>query len=425
MADNQSGTRTTGFAFGSNLENNSPFGGGAVPTSTPGGGGAFVFGPSPFGGGEEPTSTSGGGGGFIFGPSPFGGAAVPTSTSGDSGGFRRAPSPFGDGAAPTSTSGGSGDFRFANSPFGGGAIPTAISGRSQSPFLFSSTAAAPAASGGIVIGSNPAPAPFGFSVPAPFPGGRSGVVHANTSLGGLFGNSGGLFGNPAPPPSFVPATGGAFATSRASNFGAGLFGAPVPEETPQPAPSEFINQVATLYNNQESSDVTLTVHGVVFHAHKIVLSVRAPLFWDEIKQGQPGNSFEIQGISSNVFAKMLEYMYTDTVQDEMTFEEATDILSRCDKYKLGRLKGICENRMAQFMSTELALDLLQASLGANALGLKKFSLDYIVRHWDDDKMKSVIRDFKVQAVEDGETIQEILRHFQEHCVVCARPHLFA
>lgn len=48
-----------------------------------------------------------------------------------------------------------------------------------------------------------------------------------------------------------------------------------------------------LLENMEASDVIFNVAGQMFHAHKLVLAARSPVFHTEFLHGQEGNEQEI------------------------------------------------------------------------------------------------------------------------------------
>ena len=179
----------------------------------------------------------------------------------------------------------------------------------------------------------------------------------------------------------------------------------------QPGPNNMVADFARLYNNQEGSDVTFSVQGATYYAHSLCLMARAPLFWDEVSQGQTGNQIEIQGMSQDVFDGILKYVYMNTVHESVKFDELAELLYKSDTYKLADLKNICEHRLAQAISAELVLSILRLSKDANAATLEVFALDFIRRQWGHNAtLKAAIRNYDIRSPEDGKMFQEILCH---------------
>lgn len=273
---------------------------------------------------------------------------------------------------------------------------------------------------GVSLGGNNAPAPTGFSfgaVPAPAfaaPAPSSSHAFSFSRAAGLFGASapvgGGIGSRTLSTSNSVPAPGtGLFRSPAPSQLRSGYI--PQVAVPPQPTQSEFVSKFAALYNNQERADVTFAVQGVELYGNRFFLEIQAPTFWETITQGQSGNRIEIQGMSSNVFGKILKYIYTDKIEEGMDFDEAAEILYRSEMYKLEHLKSLCENMIARFMKKELALRILRASRGAKAANLEKFAMDFIAHNFD-DTMKAAIRRFDVQSTQDGEMLKDILCNLQ-------------
>ena len=226
--------------FGSNQQNNTPFGGGGFGQSNP----APAFGSAPAPGGlfgQQPAQPSGFGapapafgGGTSFGSTPFGGQAPAPS-----GGLFGQPSQpasggglFGSAPAPSSGFGQSSGFGAAPSAFGS-PPPAPTTG------LFGAPASTQPSFGG--FGASPAPSGGLFGQPAPAP--AFGAAPATTT--GLFGNapasSTGLFGSsPAPAAFGATSTTPAFGSGTTSTFGApatSTFGAPATSTFGAPAPA--------------------------------------------------------------------------------------------------------------------------------------------------------------------------------------------
>ncbi|KAL6623259.1 hypothetical protein ACP70R_033138 [Stipagrostis hirtigluma subsp. patula] len=122
-----------------------------------------------------------------------------------------------------------------------------------------------------------------------------------------------------------------------------------------PLPSSDLHQhLGELLRSQAGADVTFVVSGDSFAAHKNILSARSPVFMAEffgnMKERSSGQ-VEIKDMEPAVFDAMLSFIYTDTVpmfdqKVEIATTIAQHLLVAADRYGLGRLKLICERRLA-------------------------------------------------------------------------------
>jgi len=119
-----------------------------------------------------------------------------------------------------------------------------------------------------------------------------------------------------------------------------------------PVPSSSLHQhLGELLASQAGSDVTFTVSGESFPAHKNVLAVRSPVFMAEFfgeMQEKNSGRVEIQKMEAPVFGAMLRFIYTDAVPELDGKPEAAaaatattlaqHLLVAADRYGLDRLK---------------------------------------------------------------------------------------
>jgi speckle-type POZ protein len=95
------------------------------------------------------------------------------------------------------------------------------------------------------------------------------------------------------------------------------------------APSSSLPQhLGELLASQAGSDVTFTVSGESFPAHKNVLAARFPVFMAEFfgeTQEKSSGRVEIKEMGAPLFGAMLRFVYTDAVPelDEKPAEAAT------------------------------------------------------------------------------------------------------
>jgi speckle-type POZ protein len=96
-----------------------------------------------------------------------------------------------------------------------------------------------------------------------------------------------------------------------------MFREPAAAEGAIPVPSSDLTEhLGELLHSQAVVDVTFSVSGECFAAHKSVLAARSPVFMAESFGEKKMENFqlvEIQGIGSDVFKAMLQFIYTDAV----------------------------------------------------------------------------------------------------------------
>ncbi|XP_065205310.1 speckle-type POZ protein B-like isoform X20 [Planococcus citri] len=116
---------------------------------------------------------------------------------------------------------------------------------------------------------------------------------------------------------------------------------------------------ASLFENQELTDVILSVNGKEYPAHKAVLAARSPVFCAMFKHSTKEselNRVDIEDINEAVVEGMLKYIYTGKCDD--LDELAEGLLAAADKYDLGRLKIMCAKKLINGLSVENAANVL-------------------------------------------------------------------
>ena len=102
-----------------------------------------------------------------------------------------------------------------------------------------------------------------------------------------------------------------------------------------------INTLTKLYEDKEFADVTFTVNGMEFRAHKNVLAMRSPVFQrmftiDMIEKKT--NRIDIVDMEQDVFKELLKYIYIGTASlDKYGFE----LIFAAERYDINDLKEEC------------------------------------------------------------------------------------
>ncbi|KAL6659258.1 hypothetical protein ACP70R_003298 [Stipagrostis hirtigluma subsp. patula] len=113
-------------------------------------------------------------------------------------------------------------------------------------------------------------------------------------------------------------------------------------------------QLADLLERKEGADVTFSVSGETFAAHRLVLAMRSPVFKAELfgpmsKEGT--QHIVIEDMQPGVFKIMLYFIYTDILDgiddgghyDGEKYEIVRHLLVAADRYDIERLKLLCQS----------------------------------------------------------------------------------
>jgi len=108
---------------------------------------------------------------------------------------------------------------------------------------------------------------------------------------------------------------------------------------------KLIKNISTIFKLTESVDVTFDVDGSLFGAHKTILIPRCEYFKSMFESGMKESTEKIvtiADIAPDVFKAILEYIYTDDVED-INSDIVIDLLIVATEYRLTRLVRLVEN----------------------------------------------------------------------------------
>ena len=124
---------------------------------------------------------------------------------------------------------------------------------------------------------------------------------------------------------------------------------------------ELLEDIEDLHEEMKHSDVTFTVRGNRFEAHKNILSARSKVFaamFDHPSKEKKTRIVDVTDIEPDVFEELLHYIYTGKVPSKQMEEVAVELLAAADKYQLEKLKKACGNYLSYGMSPENCIKLL-------------------------------------------------------------------
>ncbi|CAM8930244.1 unnamed protein product [Rhodiola kirilowii] len=162
-----------------------------------------------------------------------------------------------------------------------------------------------------------------------------------------------------------------------------LFAIKVPE-------SDIGDHFGMLFDNEENSDVIFYVAGEKFHAHKLVLAARSPVFEAQLFDRPDDSNSEIflEDVEPVVFKALLHFIYRDTLNEDDTLLASTSsstsvcdtlaakLLAAADKYELRRLRLMCESLLCKDISVDSVAKILALADHYRAMELKAVCLKF-------------------------------------------------
>lgn len=142
--------------------------------------------------------------------------------------------------------------------------------------------------------------------------------------------------------------------------------------------STLIENYASLLQNDQFADLTITVGSETFRALKAILAARstvfAAMFQHDMEESQR-NKVTIKDMEPKVFKEVLRFIYTDMV--EGMEQMACELLAAADKYDLDRLKVMCEIALIEGITVESVTETLIMADLHRAKDLKARAIQFI------------------------------------------------
>ncbi|KHG25171.1 BTB/POZ and MATH domain-containing 4 -like protein [Gossypium arboreum] len=154
--------------------------------------------------------------------------------------------------------------------------------------------------------------------------------------------------------------------------------------------SDIGSHFGILLENEEGSDITFNVFGEKFHAHKLVLAARSPVFEAEFSDRmEDDNEIVVTDMEPKVFKALLHFIYRDSLIDDEEFVGtssssmpsvsdalAAKLLAAADKYDLPRLRLMCESVLCKDISVNSVANILALADRHHAMDLKSVCLKF-------------------------------------------------
>mmetsp|Transcript_13575 Transcript_13575/g.31683 ORF Transcript_13575/g.31683 Transcript_13575/m.31683 type:complete len:551 (-) Transcript_13575:450-2102(-) len=159
------------------------------------------------------------------------------------------------------------------------------------------------------------------------------------------------------------------------HFGLNLLACDIP-------PSSLVQDLRSLVNNEEMSDIVFMVEDQPVYAHKI-LCMRCTYFRAMLTGGMSetrASEIVLQDVRHPIFLALLEYLYTD--QCEIPLDIAMELFQAADQFGVERLKKICESKMLASINVENAATIFHAADVHNAKSLREKCLNFVLANFD-------------------------------------------
>lgn len=126
-------------------------------------------------------------------------------------------------------------------------------------------------------------------------------------------------------------------------------------------PSDITVHLGKLLEAEKGADVTLSVGGETFAAHKVILAMQSPVFKAEIYGPMSKTGMQlicVKDMQPAVFKALLHFIYTDSLPS-MSDLEGNDhsemiwhLLVASDRYAMDRLKLICQSILCEDLNVQ-------------------------------------------------------------------------
>ncbi|XP_062195124.1 BTB/POZ and MATH domain-containing protein 1-like [Phragmites australis] len=164
----------------------------------------------------------------------------------------------------------------------------------------------------------------------------------------------------------------------------------------QVPPSDLSEHFGKLLEEEEGADVTFSVGGETFPAHKIVLSTRSPVFRAELygkMKERRAWLVTVEDMQPDVFKALLHFIYTDSLpdwddlDDNDYFEINRHLLVAADRYAMDRLKLLCASILVDYLAVENVATTLALADQHNCDRLKEVCIEFMA---SSGKMDAVV-----------------------------------
>lgn len=149
-------------------------------------------------------------------------------------------------------------------------------------------------------------------------------------------------------------------------------------------PCDLRENLGRLLESEMGADVVFEVGSETVAAHRCMLAACSPVFAAELfgpmKEGNAASGVvRVEDMDAEVFKALLRFTYTGLLPE--TFKEdvvvCQHLLVAADRYNMGRLKLICEQKLCEYIDIGTAATILTLAEQHRCEGLKKACFDFL------------------------------------------------
>uniref|UniRef100_A0A8C8DZH7 Ankyrin repeat and FYVE domain containing 1 n=1 Tax=Oryzias sinensis TaxID=183150 RepID=A0A8C8DZH7_9TELE len=145
--------------------------------------------------------------------------------------------------------------------------------------------------------------------------------------------------------------------------------------------SRLLEIVASLYKQEQYSDLTVKVAGEDFYAHKFVLAARSDIW--SLANLATTSQLDLSDCKPEVAVAMLQWVYTDDL--ELSEDDAflIDLMKLANRFQLQMLRERCEKGVMSSVNVRNCIRFYQTAEELDASTLMNYCGEIIASHWDD------------------------------------------
>ncbi|KAK4491284.1 hypothetical protein RD792_002020 [Penstemon davidsonii] len=148
--------------------------------------------------------------------------------------------------------------------------------------------------------------------------------------------------------------------------------------------SDLRKSYEQLLESKEGSDVSFEVEGEIFYAHKLILSIRSPVFKAQffgLLKEENTCHIKIEEMHAPVFKALLQFIYCDVIPDLNSKCVDTimtqHLLAAADRYGIQTLRSDCEARLCENIDINTVAASLALAEQYGCFQLKSRCLEFI------------------------------------------------
>nr|XP_020163768.1 BTB/POZ and MATH domain-containing protein 2-like [Aegilops tauschii subsp. strangulata] len=144
-------------------------------------------------------------------------------------------------------------------------------------------------------------------------------------------------------------------------------------------PSNIVRHLEQLMVSKQWSDVTFLVQESEIHVHWLIIAMRSPLLYEMLVASTTKSVVRISDMKAVVLRAILHFVYTDELLPVDDTVVAREMLEAACRFRLERMKAMCENLLAHLLSKDNAMSTLELAFRHHCEGLKIYCNDSIKR----------------------------------------------